>query len=585
MGEIKPHSVEERLIILRSIKNKDWLVDAQKIWRQNNKARRVYDRPSDKSDYMTNIGFTVKTAKDAELLAGLQEYSFIPLDDAARGNVGPVKLNWKYWWLMSKTDKMLSKVIPEATAFGTGIVYEATKTIRKKIKEPIRHPDGSISYKEKIVVDYDGIWTEQIPWENFFIDGTDIDNSNEVVWIKYWDRNEFLKEHELHPDYKNLNAVPVGKWFTVVEGEVDNKYNQDNENIITEMRYYNKSNDQMIVLANGKEVLNTPIPFTHKELPFCLFYDYEVIDRIWGMGEYELLQEDIEYRDALRSLSIDVIKAQMGTTMIDESVDIDETTFELGTNTYTRVSDVNLVKFYSPGVSTASIDNAELKVDNDIIAKTGIDFKAQQLSPQETATRTTAKTESGKKKINLNLKINGYSFFERLARLRMANIQLIHSVWSKTIFVEGQDIDANGVSTPLNGGYGSFTVNPWMVKGQFNIVPITESILGISEERDLEHMLRFAEVAGNIVDSSGQPVIQGEKLVKAITERFGFDFDMLTSASSQQQSPEAIINELEAESKGTSIDPNDPNSANFIPAEQRSWAKTQVPTSWWRAAL
>ncbi len=582
---IKKHEVEDRLAILRSIKNKDGLIDAQKVWRQNNKARRVMERPHDKSDYMTNVWFTVKTAKDAELLAGVQKYDFIPLDNEARENIEPVKLNWNYWWLMSRTDKQLSKVIPEATAFWTWVWYETIKTIRKKIKEPTRHSDGSVTYKEKIVTDYDGIWCEYIPWENFFIDGNDIDNSNEVVWIKYWDRNEYMKEHELNPDIKNLNKVPVGKWYTIVEGEIDNKYDQENENIITELIYYNKSNDQRIVLANWVEVMNTPMPSLHKELPFCLFYDYEVLDRIWGMGEYELLAEDIEYRDALRSLSIDVIKAQMGTTMIDETVDIDETTFELGTNTYTRVSDLQGISFYSPNVSTNSIDNAELKVDNDIIAKSWIDFKAQQLSPQETAARTNAKTESGKKKINLNLKINGYSFFERLARLRMANIQLLHSSGSKEIFVEGKSIDSKWVASPVNGWYGSFTVQPKMIKGKFNIVPITESILGESEEKDLEHMLRYAEFAWNIMGADGKPVVQWEKLAKAITDRFGFDFDSMTSTSLQQQSPEQIVNELEAEDNGSSIDPTNPNSSEFVPPEQRSGATNAVPTSGWRASL
>jgi len=61
-----------------------------------------------------------------------------------------------------------------------------------------------------------------------------------------------------------------------------------------------------------------------------------------------------------------------------------------------------------------------------MIAKTGQNFKAQQLSTGETAEGTRAKTESAQKKINLNLKINGYNFFERLARLRMSNIQLLH---------------------------------------------------------------------------------------------------------------------------------------------------------------
>jgi len=107
------------------------------------------------------------------------------------------------------------------------------------------------------------------------------------------------------------------------------------------MRYYNKSEDQLIILANGQEIYNAPMPSLHKELPFCPFFDYQVIDRFWGMGEYELLWEDIQYRDALRSLSIDVIKAQMGITMVDDTVSIDETTFELGTTSYTKVSDVN----------------------------------------------------------------------------------------------------------------------------------------------------------------------------------------------------------------------------------------------------
>ena len=111
------HHVEDRLIVLQSIKNKDGLVDQQKIWKMNNKAQRAMGRHPEKSDYMTNVGFTVKSAKDAELLSGIQEYSFIPLDEDARANIPVVKLNWKYWWLTSKTDRMLSKVIPEATAF------------------------------------------------------------------------------------------------------------------------------------------------------------------------------------------------------------------------------------------------------------------------------------------------------------------------------------------------------------------------------------------------------------------------------------------------------------------------------------
>ena len=59
------HMVEERLTILHSIKDEDNLVEKQKIWKQNNKVQRTIARSQDKSDYMTNVGFAVKTGKDA----------------------------------------------------------------------------------------------------------------------------------------------------------------------------------------------------------------------------------------------------------------------------------------------------------------------------------------------------------------------------------------------------------------------------------------------------------------------------------------------------------------------------------------
>ena len=63
------HMVEERLTILHSSKDKDNLVDKQKIWKQTNKVQRTIAPSADKSDYMTNVGFAVKTGKDADLLA------------------------------------------------------------------------------------------------------------------------------------------------------------------------------------------------------------------------------------------------------------------------------------------------------------------------------------------------------------------------------------------------------------------------------------------------------------------------------------------------------------------------------------
>jgi hypothetical protein len=52
---------------------------------------------------------------------------------------------------------------------------------------------------------------------------------------------------------------------------------------------------------------------------------------------------------------------------MENDIDFDESTFEYGTTSYTRVDDINAIKFFSPSISTNSIDNAEAKLDNDII--------------------------------------------------------------------------------------------------------------------------------------------------------------------------------------------------------------------------
>ena len=572
------HYVEERLLILKSIKNKDGLVDNLPKYRNSAKVKRNYAKSEDKSDFATNVWFSVKTAKDAELLAGMQEYNFIPLSNEARRKIELLKVVWKYWWLVSKTDKRLSRVIPESTTTWTWWMYEGLKTIKRKIKTPSRDEEGNISFTEEVKIDYDWIWCEFIPLENFFIDGTDIENSNEAIWVKFWDREQWINEHELANWYHSVNDVPKWKEYTFVwDNDTDPKQWQDDENIITEMTYYNKSKDEMIVLANGKEVYSSCIPFIHKELPFCPFYDYQIEGRIMGMGEFELLDEDIAYKDAIRSLSIDVIKAQMWVMAINDDVDFDETTFEYWPFAYMKLDDIAGLKHVSPTISTNSIDAAEIKVDNDIISKTGIDYKAQLLWPNETATKTAAKSQSSKKRINLNLKINGYSFFERLARLRLSNMRLLHSHKTMEIPVEGWSIMENGDFEPINWWYGSFTVKPDTIIDNYNIVPITESILWVTEEREKKRAMETVQLLSWLIKSDGTPAYPWENLWRYIAERLGVDNDELSGKT--WVDAEKIIAEIDNAGRWVSTSASDPTSPNFIPPEQRSWANQWVKLS------
>ena len=94
MAEKRNHRVEGRLINLHSIK---WeLIPAQREWKQKYKGWRITPRNPKKSDYKTNTIFSIVNAKKAEILAWLQEYDFIPLDDEGMVNVPFVKKIWDF---------------------------------------------------------------------------------------------------------------------------------------------------------------------------------------------------------------------------------------------------------------------------------------------------------------------------------------------------------------------------------------------------------------------------------------------------------------------------------------------------------
>ena len=578
MPNKKYHTVEDRLVYLHSIKSD--LVLKQKEWKENyiwNKS--IPDDPY-KSSYRTWVIFSIINAKAAELLSWVQEYDFMPLDDTALRNIHLIKKIWEYEWIQSRTDKQLADVFYSALKYWDWFLYEWARRVDRKIKTPYYDNQGKIKYKEEMITDYDWIYSEYIPWENFYFDWYDIDSANEAIWIKYWDRKAFLNTFGGNPNYKSVNEdIPIGRhYYTTAGNNLSLDGNLNDENIITELRYYNKSNDELIILANWVEVYNNCIPYKHKELPFCVFSDYKLDNRTYSMWEYELLERDEKYKDALRSLSIDVIKAQFWFTAIDPDADFDEATVEIWTNSFARINPRDIAHF-SPNINANSILQAENQADNDMIIKSWIDFKSQILWPSETATKVAAKTQSARKRINLNLKMNWYSFFERLARLRMSNLQLEYSKWYKKIPIKGWNIDSKWTFTPVNWWYGSFSVKPEYIEGKFNIMPITESILWINSEREKIRILEFSQIAWNIVWEDGKPIIKPERLVEELSRRFGVDFEKLTQQSETYQNPEDILKEVDQQMDW--IQPWWTSDPEYIPPEQRSWAMTAVPKIWW----
>lgn len=568
-NKITLHKIEERLVYLNSLKL--WMVRSYRRWMA--KYRWVDETPKDpyQTDYSSNVIFSVIQWKQAELLSWVQEYDFIWLDDDWYRNVPLIKKIWDFEWIKSNTDKVLWNVFLSWNIAWDWYAYEWMRRIERKIKTPILKNWDVIDFKEEKVVEYEWIYTEFIPWENVYHDWRTIWEANEAIWVKDWDRVEYINTFWNNPNYKNVNdELPVWKYYYSWDNwDLVIKSSINDENIVTELVYYNKSRDEMIKLVNWIEVYSSPIPYSHKEIPIIQYFDYLLLDRVLNMWEYELLEKDEYLKDALRWLFIDVTKAQVWFTVVDPTEDFDEATVEIWVDRFTRANPEN-IKHFAPNISSNWISAAEAKVDEDIIVKSWIDFKSQILWPWETATKTAAKTQSARKRINLNLKMNAYNFFERLARLRMANIQSYYWAETKKVPVKGMNISSDWVATPSKG-YWIFTVKPSNVKWKFNVVPITDSILWVSSEKEKVRLLEFSQIASTFVWEDGKPLINMEKLVEQIATKFGLDFEQLSSSSSEAINPNKVIDDLDKLDDW--IKPWSMMDENYIPPEQRSWAQ------------
>ena len=147
--------------------------------------------------------------------------------------------------------------------------------------------------------------------------------------------------------------------------------NIQQKDVVSVARFFDKSCDEYIVLANNKwinpyEGKVMPNPYPHKEIPLIPYTDHYVEDDVYALGEYDITNTSRRVKDETRSLIMDGTRAQMGIITIDENSDWDETTMKLGFREFARVARDDLNHF-APNVNLQALQALEAKADEDII--------------------------------------------------------------------------------------------------------------------------------------------------------------------------------------------------------------------------
>jgi len=103
------------------------------------------------------------------------------------------------------------------------------------------------------------------------------------------------------PSQDHLSNDPEWNWWDTT----GMSYLKDNQ--IEVLWEWNKTKDEMNVLANG--VLLTkpdmPIPYKHKEIPIAVITSTKRPHRIWGKGMCEVLEKLQYERNVVRNIALD----------------------------------------------------------------------------------------------------------------------------------------------------------------------------------------------------------------------------------------------------------------------------------------
>lgn len=520
------------------------------------------------TNYHMNVGFAIVNSKASDIATSTPKYDFVALDDNGKKNKRVRELFWKYVWQESRTDAAIMNIHMDALKYWIGVGEEIILNDKRKIKEPYIL-NWKIEYKEKEIVEYSWCKLVHIPWWQVYLNWRNIENTTEAIVISYWDRDEFLLKFgndgkfswvtdELIPKGKyyyvgtNTNTLTVG-WSSWATDRASSSI--ENENTVSVLTYYNKYRDEYIVLANDvwinpiKSVKDDetqeniqPIPYPHKEIPLVVYTDHVVDDDIYWLGEFDITERSRKFKDDIRSIHIEGIKAQWWIITISPDSDYDETVMKLGMRQVARV-EKDSFGFWAPNVNLQSLANLEIKADEDIVIESGVDFKSQLLWKNETARRTEWRIDASKKRINHNIKHNAYTFYERLARLRCANFEFFYKNNKTKLPVKWLEVDDKWNIEYVQNWYWLFTMKPEYFKGKIALIPIVDSLFGNTSTETKTKYLESLQLLMNMKNPDGSPTFDSKLLVEAwrwIIDEV-IDIDKISWKSKDTQTPDDIM--------------------------------------------
>lgn len=531
--------------------------EAEKQWDKDEKQYEALpesDAEDWQSDYFVPITTSIIESELAEMVDQTPQPLIIPREESDKAGAKIIKSIFDYTWDIGDGDIELYKILKDTLTYGTGLAQEYFLSVPRNIKRLTSYdPEtGKETYTSSTMRDFDDSYMECVKLQDFYVDET----ARGLKGPK--GARDCIRRYIMHIDdfrsqYKGPIWDPLGNSKYVVAGGDTNYYEYFKPpstlegNQVEVLWYWSKPDDELIIIANDVLIRGTPNPYAHKQLPFARAVDLMNPHKFYGKGEASLLASINKELNRLRRMRHDRLHLSIDQMFLVSSRElIDEAQLIARPHGKIEVDSMPVDQAVKPLVypdTPSSSYMEEDRIKEDAIRVTGQDDRMQSVQAPGTATEAAILKESSLKRIRLKMKLVERDFLTQIGRLRVSNIQQFYSMPKIERIVGEKEIaaaKAAGLVIKMEGkeaviksprtiplvnkklvrneqtgevnelpykGVSFFTLNPDMLRGQYDVkiiggstLPISKPLLQSKVTEMVDRLLPLSLQPGNAYD-------------------------------------------------------------------------------------
>ena len=453
--------------------------------------------------------------------------------------------------------------------FGTGFVkvgYNREERPYKFMVDDGVDKDGAPKqkYVEEVVTVADEITLRRVAINRFMFDpyATSIEDAEDAMEMAWFGFEDFKKKFEGRQFFFDVDKVTPTTRTGVTpaygagttEPYLQRFLIPGLKQYVRVIEYWNKTTDTYAVVANGRLIRNTPIPYNDKKLPYTNFRFGIVPDRLYGLGLSDVLRSSQEHISSMVRLGIDAAKLASSSPMVASTqLGLDDD--QLGTLRPDRIISVEgdvgqFQKLNMPDISPS------LKLMQDVLheeARMGSGFDTRLMQGQNGATTAFEfglRQESQMKRLAIVVRIMEVDGMVPLLERVWSRLQQFYTeekVYRGFNTVTREPVKVLGYPTLLyqdttgKNDWKKIAITQelaqWMKMGDYKVVLRSGAQIGKSKTLERSQAMEAFNFFGKVLtDPTAQPgedprVISLHRLVEETAPKLGVDYDKIKPAT------------------------------------------------------